>query len=158
MIFPAHEPKQANAMLYTIAKQCLHFDIPYYLAYGTCLGLYRDGAHIPYHNDLDLAIVYSDKNFENLSQSLISCGFEATIGGEEEGGHFWKWGILADLHWVFQKSYYEQHDTLRYDGYDYHVPHPVEGYLEWLYGPTWETPIEGVAQLQLGKDLQVKYG
>ena len=158
MIFPAQQPKMANAILLTVANQCLCYDIPYYLAYGTCLGLYRDGTHIPYHNDIDFAMVYSDENFENLAKSLASIGFEGVIGTEEEGRHFWKFGILVDLHWVHQKSYYKQHGLLRYDDYDYHVPHPVEKYLKWLYGPTWRTPQEGFQQLQLGKDLQVKYG
>ena len=158
MIFPAQYPLIADAILETVANTCLQLDIPYFLSYGTCLGLYRDGAYIPTDNDLDFSMVYSQEGFDGLAKHIQDFGFLPDIGNEWEGVHFWKYGILADFHWVYAESYYAQHEQITYRGYKYHVPSPVEGYLAWLYGEDWRTPKEGFQQLRLGKDLQVKYG
>ena len=157
MIPPAEHPLYADAILETVANTCLQHNIPYFLAYGTCLGLYRDDKYIIGDNDLDFAMAWSQENLDNLTEAIQRFGFLPDIGTPWEGQHFWKHGILVDLHWVHEKSYYAKHELLYHVGYPYHVPSPVEKYLKWLYSPTWRTPQEGFQQLQIGKDLQVKH-
>lgn len=158
MLCPAEHLPQADAILETVANTCLWYNIPYFLAYGTCLGFYRGDGYILGDNDLDFSMVYSQEGFNNLTKAIRGFGFLADIGTPWEGSHFWKHSILVDLHWVYEKSYYAKHEIISHLGYPYHVPSPVEGYLEWLYGPNLRTPIKGFQQLQRGKDLQVKYG
>lgn len=158
MICPAAHPLWADAILETVHNTCLQYNVPYFLAYGTCLGLYRNDRYIPTDNDLDFSMIWSQENLGNLSDAIQRFGFEPDIGNQWEGEHFWKHGMLADFHWVHEKSYYAKHEYLWHANVRYHIPNPIEEYLEWLYGPTWRTPQEGFQQLQIGKDLQVKYG
>lgn len=155
---PAEYPLLADAILETVANTCLQLEVPYFLAYGTCLGLYRDDVYITGDNDLDFSIIWTWENFDSFTQRIQDFGFVPDIANQWEGQHFWKHGMLVDFHWVHAKSYYAQHEYLTHKGYKYSVPSPVEDYLAWLYGDDWRTPKEGFQQLQIGKDLQVKYG
>lgn len=155
MICPAEHLLWADAILETVANTCLQLDIPYFLAYGTCLGLYRNDRYISTDNDLDFSMVHTPESVDALSDAIQRFGFLPDIGTLWEGRHFWKHGMLIDFHWVHEESYYANHEYLWHAGYKYHIPNPIESYLEWLYGPTWRTPQEGFVQLQRGKDLQV---
>jgi len=142
VIYPADAKDQADAILFTIAQICTQLNIPYFLIAGTCLGLYRDGTYIPDDNDIDIAIIYTPDNYDEITYDLRYWGFATDMGSDYEGTHWWKWDILLCITWMVQQGFYESHDIISYNKYDYRAPHPVEEYLAWKYGPTWETPLQ----------------
>lgn len=140
MIHPANATKQADEILLAIANTCTRLSIPYFLAQGTLLGLYRDGTYIAEDNDLDVAVVR--QNPQGIIVALHQEGLIVEGSGHWENRHFWKWGMLLDITWVKPERFYADHDILNYNNYDFRIPHPVEEYLEWKYGDTWRTPLK----------------
>lgn len=139
MIFPANAKEHADAMLLSLANVCTRLSVPYFLKAGTCLGLYRDGTYIP--DDSDLDVVIASTRFQEIISALHQEGIVVEGWGHWENRHFWKGNMLLDITWVEPEGFYADHDILRYNDYDYHIPHPIEEYLEWKYGDTWRTPL-----------------
>ena len=105
------------------------------LTYGTCLGFVRDGGYIEGDNDID---VWVFGEVEELISELIKNGFLCKITGSENA-HFLKYNILFDVFYDDSLlEYLKSFDKIKYNGRTYNVPHPVEGYLEKLYGD-WRT-------------------
>ena len=105
-----------------------------FLAYGTCLGFIRDGGYIEYDNDIDVGI---EGEIEELEVKLIENGFAKKRRRPPINYHFPKYNILIDIHAGFAEShwkYFKSFDKITYKGRVYNVPHPVEEYLETLYG------------------------
>jgi len=114
------------------------------LAFGTCLGFYRDGVYIPGDNDLDLVVVmHSDATKESLHTLLQARGFERKTSYDPPSGntHFIKSGILLDVYPRKEGEYYKTFDRVAYKGHNYPIPHPVEEYLTTCYGD-WKTPAQ----------------
>ena len=53
-------------ILKDLKRVCEQYDIPFYLAYGTCIGAYRHQGFIPWDDDVDICMLWSD--LEKLKQ------------------------------------------------------------------------------------------
>lgn len=135
---PHDYKEKADKVLEDFDEICREVGIEYRLVSGTCLGFYRDGAYIPTDDDIDIRLVGTNGKFKLLCNALRDYGFE-TEESEYKFQHFWRDHILLDvLRGGF--AWGERFDTLTYNGREYKVPFPVEGYLEDCYGTDWRVP------------------
>ena len=135
--------------------------IPYTLADGTLLGIYRDKQLIPHDTDIDVTVIlpvdipsiireFTTKGF-NIGRMPISYGKVQQIV-------FYKNEVLFDI--IFYKKisnkiinfceqdYYLMHDakhyenisTIKFMDFDYNIPNDVEGWLRKTYGEDWNKP------------------
>jgi len=142
---PADHPELADFMLSALGHVCEEYGMPYFISGGTCLGLYRNGTYIPDDCDLDAAIVHTQTRWNELPLLLYSWGLITDSHGEFENHHYWKDDMLLDITWVKPTGFYAAREFI----HGYPVPSPVEEYLAWKYGDTWETPLkEGQYALQ----------
>ena len=112
----------------------LSLDFKHLLAFGTCLGFYRDGGYIEGDNDIDVWI--KPDNLKLIMPKMLERGY--TLGRKAHSQHFFKNNILLDV-WLIPKAYHEPYDIIEYNSRKYNAPNQVENYLEVLYGD-WKTP------------------
>ena len=69
-------PANAAIILDKVAECLEHFNINFWLVYGTALGFYRDGIFIPWDDDIDLHVEHAPflKNFYELENLMIEKG------------------------------------------------------------------------------------
>ena len=134
IIAPSGISGKADKLLneyWDIAKS---LNIKTFLIYGTCLGFVRDGGYIEHDNDIDIGIL---GEIGKLEIKLSENGFIKKRRWPPTNYHFLKYNILLDIYTGFPKShqkYFQSFDKVTYKGRIYNVPHPVEEYLETLYG------------------------
>ena len=57
------------------------YELPYWLDYGTLLGIYRDNSLLPWDSDIDISIFQSDFNAKsNLWKEISSRGYNISFG------------------------------------------------------------------------------
>lgn len=135
---------------------CKELNITYCFTLGTALGLHRDGQCINGDNDIDLMVFCNGFKLEELQKRLCAIEYSFTamnIGwGNEMNMHFWKIGILLDVHFQCldcEDKFFEKFDKVEYEGRTYNVPHPIEEYLEMEYNEInvhksdWRIPSSG---------------
>lgn len=168
-------PRPKDKMSVELAHQALEvFDrmmaqlkIPYFLAFGTALGILRDGRLLPNDKDMDVALPWATPR-EALVNALEHYGFiypaKAQFSkGETEG----QWlisvihkitGVTIDLFFAKRDGDYIEMGfdhkpmpirwrlrrfglkEIRYRGRNYQVPSPHEQFFEDHYGPDWQKP------------------
>jgi len=142
---PADHPELADSILNQFSTVCEIYGITHFITGGTCLGFRRNGAYIPDDCDLDVAIAFVQEHWDDLPLILYAHGLTSDSGGKFENRHYWKDDMLLDITWVEPTGFYAACDFIN----DYPVPSPVEEYLIWKYGDTWQTPLkEGQYVLQ----------
>jgi hypothetical protein len=143
--------------------------LSFFLVFGTCLGIVRDGDIIPHDQDADVAIYFEDApRFYTAISDLKKEGFELV--------DICKWGAKFSIkrnddyidiyliykvknpfyrllgyrwkvsHGLFKADYYD-HDVEtehRYLGQEFRIPNQVIAYLEEHYGKSWKIPIKDV--------------
>ena len=110
-----------------------------------------------------------ERDYVNLSMKLIEKGFRYTVYArglnvedakksfntrfrkapfnEQRGGQWWRYGIIIDIVFRFNDPrhivlpFIDSFDEVTYNGRVYNTPHPVEEYLEPLYGD-WRVPVD----------------
>jgi len=70
-LFPYSNIKKLHATLIDARKALDNEKIPYMFAYGTALGVHRNGDLIPWDDDIDLAIFYEDITDSNSINSAM---------------------------------------------------------------------------------------
>ena len=135
--------------------------VVFFLRQGTALGAIRDGALIPWDDDLDVGSIFGMHGFEERLIEPVADTFRA-IGSyvevHPEGLYtsvkIMKYRIRIDwqcYHVVkgtvahypgvpFPVRLFERLETATVEGVPYHVPSPAHEYLEFKYGPDWRTP------------------
>lgn len=144
-------------------------DLPFFLVFGTCLGIVRDGDLIPHDQDADVAIYFEDaprfyKAMEDLAQEgfeLIDvCKWGAKFSVLRNGDYIdvyiiyrvtnpiyrllgYRWKVS---HGLFRADYYAPgiQESRAFLGHVFRVPNRVIPYLEEHYGKSWEIPIKDV--------------
>ena len=135
--------------------------VVFFLRQGTCLGAVRDGALIPWDDDLDLGSIiglhgFSEAMIEPVVETLRArgCYVEVNHEGLYTAVKIFKYQIRIDwqcyrvvegtiAHYPgvpFPVSLFEELDPIEFIGDQYLVPSPPDEYLTFKYGPDWRTP------------------
>jgi len=152
---PYNVKEDADKMLEEWDDVCNELGIKHLLIYGTCLGFYRDGGYIKHDNDIDVAVICSPSEHEAMTSALLELGFYGRVHSgtnKVEDKSYFKHEVMLGInyipnslpwaleHWAREEFFaFSSFDTIAYNGREYNVIHPVETYLEWMYGD-WRTP------------------
>ncbi len=144
--------KQADEALEIWDDVCKELNIPHFLIYGTALGFYRGGGYIAGDSDIDTRVICKEKKWKELVKKLREKG--VIQSGKIQGWEFFygqipfaierseKIGTIVQGDGMIYKvmPLYASFDTIKYNGRIYHLPHPIEEYLERRYGKNWKNP------------------
>jgi hypothetical protein len=135
--------------------------VVFFLRQGTCLGAVRDGALIPWDDDLDLGSIidahgFSEEMIEPTAQAFreIDCYVDVNHEGLYTSVRIFRdriridWqcyrvvqGTIAHYPGVpFPARLFMELAEVEFLDDTYHVPSPPEEYLTIKYGPDWVTP------------------
>jgi hypothetical protein len=135
--------------------------IVFFLRQGTCLGVVRDQALIPWDDDLDLGSIidmhgFSEDMIDPAVESLRAkgCYVEVLHDGLYTAVKIFKYRIRIDwqcyrvvkgtiAHYPgvpFPVSLFEELQGVDFLGTTFQVPNPPDDYLQYKYGPDWGTP------------------
>lgn len=135
--------------------------IVFFLRQGTCLGVVRDQALIPWDDDLDLGSIidmhgFSEDMIGPAVESLRAkgCYVEVLHDGLYTAVKIFKYRIRIDwqcyrvvkgtiAHYPgvpFPVSLFEDLQSVDFLGTTFQVPSPPGDYLQYKYGPDWGTP------------------
>ena len=136
-------------------------NIPYCLADGTLLGVYRDKKLIPHDTDIDISVVLP-VNVDSIIRKFTKHGFK--IGrlpvayGQVQQVVFYKNETLFDIifyqkvgdkvlnfcekdfYFMHDAHHYENYDKVEFEGFEFSIPQDVEGWLAHTYGDDWKFP------------------
>ena len=145
--------------------------IDYFLVFGTCLGIIREGGYIEKDDDLDLGMLYNEEKIKKLIDILSKNGYEIRRilycenndikkkYGEKSirNIHFFIDNILFDMfilykienHYILADNWIIKTDlekliTVEYVGMKLNVPKDYEKFLEEIY-KDWKIPTGGGA-------------
>lgn len=158
---PAMDIEDAGRLLREAKAIFDEHGVVYFLRQGTALGAVRDGALIPWDDDLDLGSIFGLHGFD---QSVIApvveafrhngCYVEVHPEGLYTSVKIMKYRVRIDwqcyrvvkgtiAHYPgvpFPVRLFEQLEEATIDGVRHRVPAPAAEYLEFKYGPGWRTP------------------
>jgi hypothetical protein len=135
VVEPAKNQENANRVLRDYFNIAGKLGIRTCLAYGTCLGLVRDGGYIPGDNDIDV-IATIPMVTPDLADALKGNGFERGMTftyPTTSNTHFHRDEVLLDIFFREPKGFYKEFDKVKYENKYYPVPHPVGDYLSECY-------------------------
>ncbi len=144
------------------AKQILDdLGLPFFLRHGTCLGAVRDGAFIPWDDDLDIGSVIGQHGLtedivneaaaefrkHGYSADVIDSELHISVDLKKDGvqmdwtcyriidGSIYQWPVLK-----IPASLHENLKEIEFLGTTFMVPNPPEEYFRLKYGDDWMTP------------------
>jgi len=147
------------AELLLIFKKCMeHFNLEFWLTYGTALGFYRDGDFIPWDDDIDTHVdggEFLEAGINNIKDYLIEKG--VVVRSRERGlnskmslfykkeklqvqGVYEEDGMIHAKLFFYPKEFYENWQSFTYRGEKYRLPGPADEYLTFCYDKDWKTP------------------
>ena len=160
-VFTAMDMSTAESVLKETNRIMAELGVAYFLRHGTCLGAVRDGAFIPWDDDLDVGSVLglhglTEEKVDRTVDVFRENGFTATIVYNElnisvsmqKSGTQMDWTcyrIFGDViyQWPVVKIPVALHEELKeidFLGKKFFVPNPPEEYLLLKYGPEWMIP------------------
>ena len=160
-VFTAMDMSTAETVLKETNRIMAELGVAYFLRHGTCLGAVRDGAFIPWDDDLDVGSILglhglTEKKVDQTVQVFRDNGFTATIAQDklnisvsmQKSGMQVDWTcyrIFGDViyQWPVIKipvALYEDLKEIDFLGEKFFVPNPPEEYLLLKYGPEWMIP------------------
>ena len=137
------------------------FGVVFFLRQGTCLGAVRDGALIPWDDDLDLGSIiglhgFDEAVIEPVAAALREDGAYVQVDRQAlyTSVKIFKYRIRIDwqcyrdvdgtiAHYPgvpFPVRLFEELTPVPFLGDEYLVPSPPDDYLTMKYGPDWRTP------------------
>jgi len=135
--------------------------VPFFLRQGTCLGVIRDNALIPWDDDIDVGSVFglhvfNEETVLSVARTLRERGFILKVGRNDH--YLWvamvKESVRIDwnCYWVIDDAVFMYPGVripvhlltdlkeIDFLGEKFLVPNPPEDYLEAKYGPEWHVP------------------
>lgn len=173
---PAMDIAVAGKLLLELKQVLEGLGVVFFLRQGTCLGAVRDGAFIPWDDDIDLGIVvglhgFTEASMEPVINALRTNGYYVKV--EDENSSYVNLALLkenqkTDLYIMrvvngkvyhypgvwFPTSLFTNLKETPFIGSTFLVPNPPEEYLAIKYGPDWVTP----KQIGYEKDVLVSIG
>ena len=156
-----HERSQ-NA-LFDIKKYLDSLGVPFCLAHGSLLGIYRDGDLLPGDSDVDVMLPWSVDRLW-LAKNLERLGCTITTSPYDVRGHNGQWGMAVLLppdDMVVEMSFLKPENgkvwfgftrrqhvirlpvspfgfaSVNYKGIAFPIPHPCDRHLSEIYGEHW---------------------
>lgn len=136
----------ADRALFEFADVADKLGITWFLGWGTCLGMVRDGGYVEGDNDIDLGVIGTKETLRELFRQLVGDGFKEgktfLNPGNELNRHFYKHGVLLDVFFAFRddtKPFLTAFDKVAYRSRQFNLPSPVNEYLKLEFGD-WKTP------------------
>jgi len=143
---PSENIDLADEILRALYDVCKERGVFFFLASGTCLGLYRDGTWAE-DNDIDVVLVCGKEGYESVWGELAGLpGWKSSCGLR-------KGKVQLDLQrtdpdlpyivpgWKPNPFTFECFDIFEYNGMELLVPSPVEKYLAWEFSERWHIPM-----------------
>jgi hypothetical protein len=154
------------------AKEILDgLGVQFFLRQGTCLGVVRDNAFIPWDDDLDLGVILGSNGFTEESIEPVMVEFRKNdyyVAQPESSNNVIYSSLLKDdiridlvfhrviaeqvYHWPgvwFPVKLFHRLKEITFLGNFFLVPNPPEEYLQVKYGPNWRIP----KRLDYAKDV-----
>ena len=158
---PAVDVATAEALLIE-AKQIMdQLGVAFFLRQGTCLGAIRDGAIIPWDDDVDLGSLFGTHGVtEEMIQTVVSAfeerGFFTKIDRDDQQTTVAMMKSSTRIDWACYRviddsivhypglripaRLFVQLKEIDFIGAKFLVPNPPQEYLHFKYGPDWATP------------------
>jgi hypothetical protein len=151
----------AEKLLLEVKEVMDRCGVQFFLRQGTCLGAIRDGAFIPWDDDLDLGVILGVNGFTEQSVEPLLAAFRGSgyyVRRESSDNIIYatllKNMIRVDIlfhrvidehiyHWPgiwFPVTLFNHLKEINFIGEIFLVPNPPEEYLRIKYGPDWQTP------------------
>jgi len=147
----------ANRIILDIKQILDGAGIPFWLWFGTFLGVYREGRLLPWDGDMDLAAYAEDEaRIVEHEAEFSKRGFEMGTGGnmlllyrehEHADFYFFRDGESKRIwrDYSIEASDFETPNTIEFLGKTWRIVSNPESWLAYLYGADWRTPkYEGV--------------
>ena len=162
---PPIDVATAEKMLIEAKHIISDLGIRFFIRQGTCLGIIRDNALIPWDDDVDLGSVIGlhgltdktvEKTVDQVAAAFRSNGYFAKIERTDHyiGVALVKWSMRMD--WTCYRiiddsifhypgvripvRLFQNLKEIDFKGEKFLVPNPPEEYLCFKYGPSWRTP------------------
>ena len=158
---PPMDATVAAALLREAKEVFDELGVVFFLRQGTCLGAVRDGAFIPWDDDIDLGSIYGMHGMNKRSVASVAEAFRARgfhVEAATYGGETWL-GIMKRhirIDWYCYRvrrghvfhfpnvsipvELFSRLQEIDFAGERFLVPSPPEEYLRCKYGPNWATP------------------
>lgn len=156
--------ERARPALLSVTAVLDDIGVPYFLAYGTALGAYRDSGFTPTETDIDIGFLA--ESFVPMAMTIRTrlLSVCALYSLTEPFNRCWAikahandvnidlvsnavWqdkrfnpSVVHDFCHVHTRPMLENYETVEVFGKKFLVPSPIEQYLEELYGPKWYIP------------------
>lgn len=137
-------------------------NVPYSLADGTLLGVFRDNRLIPHDTDIDITILYpvdTKKIEDTFREKGFTLGRKVIAMGRVQQLIFYSpdkvlfdmifyTKIRDDVYAFSERDFYLKHQANHYEnlasivlnGFTFSIPQHTELWLEHVYGRSWKTP------------------
>lgn len=156
----------AHRALLTFRQAMCDLNVPFFLAYGTLLGIVRDGDLLPHDKDMDVglpadvdrewlidqlcsnygfsrsSLPLPNKEIDHWNISVVHKETDITIDlffFIPDGGDLISgiYHLPHPLYWRFSRF---ETSEIEYLGHAWQVPNPPERYLAEIYGSDWQVP------------------
>jgi hypothetical protein len=134
--------------------------VPFFLAFGTCLGAYRDKQFIHHDCDIDCGLLVKHRDeFVDLidslafaEQGIFVLRQDGALLTFEYKGEFYldvytftpeRGNYYCGNYYILNNQLSDGYGTIEFLGVEFNVPKHIEEYLTNRYGEDWQTPIRG---------------
>jgi len=113
--------------------------IQYFLAFGTCLGMVRDGGYIQGDGDIDVGVFCTELELKKLTRTLVRYGFKV-YQDHSVNRHFHKNQVCLDVWYKWHTQPFPRKlGKIVYNNKTYSLPYHRDEYLTTCYG-NWRVP------------------
>lgn len=157
------DKKLAKRVLFDIADTLESIGLQFFLAFGVCLGAYREGDFIDYDNDIDLIMKAEEfvPNSSLMMEKIRKKGYDIKEGEypfrQVNRMSVKKWAfnlsivslyLIGNERWfpktgnsmVYPARLFENPEQIVFLDRRFNIPTPVTEYLELTYGSDYMTP------------------